>query len=566
MPMMRDEGDWWNVDLDLTPGVDYAFLIDGREPAIPDPRSRWQPGGVHGPSRVDDPDAFPWTDAGFRAGPLESAVLYELHVGTFSDAGTFEGAIAHLDHLVDLGITHVELMPVGEWEGDRGWGYDGVDLFAPHHAYGGPEGLRRFVDAAHARGLAVVLDVVYNHLGPSGNYLGRLGPYFTDRHASPWGRAVNFDDRGSHEVRDFVLDNARVWLRDFHVDGLRLDATHAMNDQSALHVLEEIGAVAREVAAEDGRPRAVIDECNRNDPRSVRPTDEGGFGLDAQWSDDLHHAIHVALTGERHGYYRDFRGLADVATALREGFIYQGQFSTHRGRRHGRPPAGLEGDRFVVFLQTHDQVGNRPAGERIGRLVSPARAKIGAAIVLLAPFVPMLFAGEEWAASTPFPYFTSFADPRLGEAVRQGRRREAEAFGWPASEVPDPQAPATFASAKLRWDEAATPDHAEMLDWYRRLIALRLSTPDLLDPRLDRVSVDVDPDRSWLRMLRGCVGLVLNIGGSPADVPLAGGDWTRALASGDVAIVDEGAVRLGRDSVAVLVRRSEEERHPGVER
>jgi maltooligosyltrehalose trehalohydrolase len=442
-PMAPDTSGWWTADVPADgPATEYTFILDGGHP-LPDPRSAWQPRGVHGPSRVVDHQAFAWTDARWQPGPLSSATVYELHVGTFTLAGTFEAAIERLDHLVALGITHVELMPVAEFPGGRGWGYDGVDLYAPHHGYGGPEGLKRLVDAAHRRGLAVILDVVYNHLGPAGNYLEHSGPYFTDRHRTPWGPAVNLDGPGSSEVRRFFCDNALMWLRDYYMDGLRLDAVHALIDTSAVHFLEQLAAEVQALAAQLGRHLVLIAESDLNDPRLVRPPEVGGYGVAAQWSDDFHHALHAVLTGERAGYYEDFGTLADLAQALTCAFVYDGRYSRFRDRRHGRPATGLSGHRFFGYLQNHDQIGNRAKGERSSHLISPGRLKIAAGLVLTSPFVPLLFQGEEWGASTPFQYFTDHEDPELGRAVSEGRRSEFSAFAWSAEEVPDPQDPAT---------------------------------------------------------------------------------------------------------------------------
>src|ERR1700722_13382288 len=421
---------WWVVATALPiPGADYAFVIDGAEPPVPDPRSQSQPHGVHGRSRFVDHSAFPWTDSGWKAPALDSAIVYELHVGTFTAAATFDAAIDRLGYLKDLGVTHVELMPVAEFSGDRGWGYDGVDLFAPHHAYGGPDGLKRLVDACHARGLAVLIDVVYNHLGPSGNYLPRFGPYLTHRHSTPWGDAVNFDGRGSDEVRRLFCDNALMWLRDYHCDGLRIDAVHAIIDTSAIHFLEQLASEVAALERELGRRLVLIAESDLNDSRIVRARELGGYGIDAQWSDDFHHALHCVLTGERAGYYSDFGTIADLAKALRHAWVYDGRYSNHRGRPHGRSPAGLSGHHFLGYAQTHDQVGNRAKGERSSHLMSIARLKIGAAIVLCAPFIPMLFQGEEFGADTPFQYFTNHEEPELAKAVSEGRRKEFAAFG-----------------------------------------------------------------------------------------------------------------------------------------
>jgi maltooligosyltrehalose trehalohydrolase len=442
-------------------------------------------------------------------------------------------------------------MPVQEFSGDWGWGYDGVDLFAPHHAYGGPLGLKRLVDACHAAGLAVLLDVVYNHLGPSGNYLGHFGPYFSDRYSSPWGPAINFDGPGSNEVRRFLCDNALMWLRDYHFDGLRIDAIHAMLDSSAVHFLEMLGEEVEQLQAHTGRNLALIAESNLNDPRVVTAREAGGYGLDAQWSDDFHHALHVALTGERAGYYVDFNGLADLAKSLRSVFVYDGGYSVFRERNHGRAPVGLSSSRFLGYLQNHDQVGNRAKGERSSQLMSIGKLKIGAALVLCAPFVPMLFHGEEFAASTPFCYFTQHPEPELGRAVSEGRRQEFAEFGWRAEEIPDPQDPSTFARSKLAWDELAFAPHAEMLEWYRRLIALRKAIPVLTDGRLKDLHLEFDEQAQWISMRREPICVIANLAGKRQAVP-AHSSWEILLASQPDCSLANETINLPPESVVVL--------------
>ncbi len=536
-----DDRGWWVAGgVTLAPGERYGFSVDGG-PVLPDPRSPWQPDGVHAPSAAVDHRSFSWTDASWVRPGLDGAVIYELHTGTFSPAGTFAGVGERLDHLLALGVTHLELMPVNQFPGSRGWGYDGVDLYAPHDSYGGPEGLKALVDLCHRRGLAVIVDVVYNHLGPSGNYLGRFGPYFTSRYSTPWGEAVNLDGPDSDEVRAFFVDNAASWFADYHVDGLRIDAVHAILDTSAVHLLEELASI---------RPPGgvLIAESDLNDPRIVRAHEVGGYGIDAQWSDDLHHALHALLTGEREGYYADFGAMADLAKALRQAYVYDGAYSPARRRRHGRSPAGLDPSRFLAYSQTHDQVGNRARGERLCHLVGPGRVRAAAALVMCSPFVPMLFQGEEWAASTPFQYFTDHDDPELGRAVTEGRRREFAAFGWDPADVPDPQDPATFERSRLRWDEVDNEPHASVLDWYRRLAGLRR------DHRLagGRVGVTYDEDSRWLALDRGTVVVAVNLGPDPADVPLPPGPArAEALSWGEVDVKD-GIARLGPDGVAVL--------------
>lgn len=550
-PLVPERGGWWSIDLpSVGPGTDYRFSVDGGEPR-PDPRSPWQPAGVHGPSRVVDQTAFPWTDAGWNAPPLASAIVYELHIGTFTPEGTFDSAIARLDHLVDLGVTHVELMPVSEFPGARGWGYDGVDLYAPHHAYGGPDALKRLVNACHARGLAVILDVVYNHLGPDGNYLAVYGPYFTDRHHTPWGAAINFDGPDSDEVRRFFIDNALMWFRDYHVDGLRIDAVHAIVDTSATHFLEALAIEVRALEAVLGRHLTLIAESDLNDPRLLWSTERGGYGLDAQWSDDFHHALHTVLTGERNGYYADFGSVADLAKALRDVYVYDGRFSPFRRRHHGRPVGDLAGSRFLGYLQNHDQVGNRAQGERSSHLLSLGRQKVGAALVLTAPFVPLLFQGEEWGASTPFQYFTDHGDPGLARAVTEGRRREFAAFGWKPEEIPDPQDPATFLRSKLDWSERDRPPHADLLEWHRRLIRLRRATPALLDGNRAAARVTYDEAQRWLILERGPLAVACNLAAVPQRLAV-GSERALLLASDPTVARDGNDVLLPPDSVAIL--------------
>ena len=558
--MTAGGGGWWSGRWsDVNPGTDYRFSLDGGA-AMPDPRSAWQPAGVHGPSRMVDHTAFPWTDDAWRPGPLSEAVMYELHPGTFSPEGTFDGAIARLDHLVRLGVSHVELMPVNAFPGVHGWGYDGVALFASHQPYGGPDGLKRLVDACHARGLAVLLDVVYNHLGPDGSYTGAFGPYQTDRYRTPWGAAVNLDGPGSDEVRRFFVDNALGWLRDYHIDGLRIDAVHAFVDTSATHLLEQMADEVRALSLATGRDLVLIAESDLNDPRLVRPSAIGGYGLDATWSDDLHHALHVTLTGERSGYYEDFVGLPDIVRAMADVYVYAGRHSAHRDRRHGRAADGLEPGRFVGFSQNHDQIGNRAAGERLAHLAGQDAARVAAALVLCGPFVPLVFQGEEWAASTPFLYFTDHEDPDLAAAVSDGRRREFAAFGWTPDQVPDPQDPTTIARSQLDWDEIGREPHAGMLAWYRRLIALRREVPGLHDGR--RPAVRWDPGQAWVALDRDGASVLANLGPAAVTIPWAGGRPGReappggarlvAASSGAIAMTPAG-VQLPPMSVAIVV-------------
>jgi maltooligosyltrehalose trehalohydrolase len=554
--MTMGAGGWWAVDVPgAGPGTDYQFSLDGG-PVLPDPRSPYQPDGVHGPSRVVDHDAFEWTDHLWRgAAPLSGALVYEAHIGTFTPEGTFEAAIGRLPHLAELGVTHLELLPVAEFPGTRGWGYDGVDLFAPHHAYGGPDGLKRLVDAAHAAGIGVIIDVVYNHLGPDGNYLGAYGPYFTARYNTPWGEAVNYDDAGSDEVRDFVGDNVCLWLDDYHADGLRLDAVHAIFDTSAVHILEDLARRVATLQARLGRRKFLIAESDLNDPKLVRSPEAGGYGMDAAWSDDFHHALHSALTGETSGYYEDFGGLEPLGRALERGYVYAGNHSPHRGRRHGRPLTGVPAHRLLGYLQNHDQVGNRAAGERSAALMSPGRLHIAAALVLCAPFVPMLFQGEEWGATAPFQYFTDHVDPELGRLVSDGRRREFAAFGWQPDDVPDPQDRATFERSVLDWAELDKDPHAGLLAWHKELIALRRRLPALSDGDFEEIHPTWDEDAAWFCLTRGPVTVAVNLAGQAQSVPVPPEATVVLLTSEpDATTLDPaaGTVTLPAESVAIV--------------
>jgi maltooligosyltrehalose trehalohydrolase len=509
-----DDCGWWRTQVEVAgPGTDYGFQLDDDPKPYPDPRSEWQPNGVHGLSRIYDQTAFEWADARFQAPPLASAVIYELHIGTFTPEGTFDSAAGKLPYLAELGVTHVELMPVNAFEGRHGWGYDGVALFAVHEPYGGPDGLKRFVIAAHQAGLAVLLDVVYNHFGPSGNYTGKFGPYIIPSHQTPWGGAVNLEDAGSNEVRRFFCDNASMWLRDFHIDGLRIDAVHAFVDRSAIHFLEQLATEVEALQAALARKLVLIAESDLNDPRVVTPREAGGFGIDAQWSDDFHHALFTVLNDiERQGYYADFGTLEQLVIALERAFVYDGIYSRYRRRIHGRPTCGLSSHRFLGYIQTHDQVGNRAVGDRISRTAGLERAKIAAALYLLSPFVPMLFQGEEWAASTPFLYFADHSDPELARAVSEGRKKEFAAFGWNPESIPDPEIQTTFDASKLKWEEVRLGDHAEMHSWYRALIRLRRTTPCLNDGNPANLHVTFEEQAKWLRMERGTVTVICNLG------------------------------------------------------
>ncbi len=484
----------------LAAGVRYQYRLDG-ERHRPDPASRYQPDGVHGPSVAVDPAAFEWTDRTFRGHALADYVIYELHVGTFTRTGTFEAVIAHLPQLVDLGVTAVEIMPVAEFPGSRNWGYDGVHLFAPQSTYGGPRGLRRLVDACHAQGLSVVLDVVYNHLGPEGNYLGDFGPFFTDRYRTPWGGALNFDGADSAGVRRHFVENARAWVREFHVDGLRLDAIHSIFDASPRHILSEVAEAAREEARALDRPLHIMAESHDNDRRVVLPEKEGGIGLDGVWSDDFHHAVHVRLTGEQGGYYCDFADPSRLPRALAEGFAFQGEPSEYFGRKRGTASRDLPGERFVICVQNHDQVGNRAQGDRLGTIVPFEAVKLAAALMFAAPAVPLLFMGEEYGETAPFQFFTSFLDRDLAEAVRAGRTAEFKRFAWEGT-VPDPGDPATFVRSRLNHQLANAPRHRELHQYYRRWLELRRAHPALGARGKERTRAEFDASGAVLTVTR----------------------------------------------------------------
>ncbi len=554
-PMTRSEDAWWTSEAELGHGDRYAFSIDGGDPR-PDPRGAALPDGPHGWSAWFDADAFEWTDGSWTGRDLAGSVIYETHVGTFTPEGTLDSAIEKLPHLVDLGVDVVELLPVGSFPGQHNWGYDGVAPYSVHEPYGGPAALQRFVDAAHGHGLAVWLDVVYNHLGPDGNYLGEIGPYFTDRHATPWGQGLNLDGPDSDEIRRWVLDNVQRWLRDFHIDGLRLDAVHELHDESALHVLEEMAREVDELAAATGRSLWLVAESDRNDPRTVTPRGDGlavgGQGLDGQWADDIHHALHVALTGEMQGYYGDFAGPEALTKVLGTPFFHDGTYSSFRGRRHGRPvdPATVPGWRFVASLQTHDQVGNRALGDRLSGAqleLDPGVLACGAAMLLTSPYTPMLFMGEEWGARTPWQFFTDHTNPEIARLTAEGRRGEFASHGWDADDVPDPQDPATFASSKLDWSEPATAPHDRLLEWYRDLLALRRSEPDLRDARLGTAEV------SWvgrrLSVRRGGHLVLVNLSDEPWDVDVSG---EVVLSWAPDVVVEDGRVSVPERSPVVL--------------
>lgn len=553
-----DKNGCWCLSVpEAGPNTNYAFLVDDDPTPYPDPRSAWQPRGVHAASRIYDQNAFQWTDGNWHSPPLSSAVLYELHIGTFSDEGTFDGAILHLDHLVNLGITHVDVMPVNEFAGRRGWGYDGVFLFAPFEPYGGPDGLKRFVNACHAKNLAVILDVVYNHFGPVGNYTNKFAPYLTERFHTPWGAAVNFNEGGSDEVRRFFCDNALMWLKDYHVDGLRLDATHEFIDRSAIHFLEQLSAEVERLGATLGRKFVLIAESDLNDPKFVRPREAHGYGMDAQWSDDFHHALFTLLWSDPgRGYYDDFGSLDDLVKSLTRVFVYDGRFSGYRGHHHGRPVDGLSAHHFLGYIQNHDQVGNRAVGERLEHLVGMEAAKVALGIVLTAPFVPMLFMGEEFAASSPFLYFADHEEEEMRRLVSEGRKRDFACFGWDESQIPDPEDVSTFNRSKLKWSEIHQGEHAEMLDWTTKLIHLRRTTVALNDGDLGHLQVECREPERFLIMRRGLVRTLTNLGEASVNVDLLDSE-SLCLSSSEGVIVHDTQIVMPKMSFAILMSKDE---------
>ena len=550
-----DDG-WYGAVHEAGPGARYGFALDAGD-LLPDPASGWQPDGVHGLSAVA-PERHRWSDGAWRGMPLDQLVFYELHVGTFTEEGTFDAVIPRLPELGALGVTVVELMPVAEFPGGRNWGYDGVFPYAAQSTYGGPEGLMRLVDAAHAAGIAVCLDVVYNHLGPEGNVLGRFGPYFTDRYRTPWGQAVNVDGPDSDAVRGYLVGNALRWFETFHIDALRLDAVHAIADQSAVPFLAELADATAELEEQLGRPLHLIAESDLNDPRMITPRAAGGLGMDAQWSDDFHHALHRLLTGEQRGYYADFGDPGALAKALRDGFVIDGERSGYRRRRHGASARGLPGKRFVVYSQNHDQVGNRMAGDRLIETAGEDAARVAAVAVLTSPFVPLLFMGEEHAERRPFPYFVSHTDPALVEAVRTGRAEEFSGFDW-GGEPPDPQDEQTFESARLDWGSRDRPEGAAMLGLYRTLLCLRRTRPALGELAAERVETTVLPGTTWVRRWADAddVLICLHTDEAAAELPLPrAGDWSVAVdTSGDRSAGDavSGSIHVSRRCALVLI-------------
>ncbi len=564
-PMRRADDGWWSLNdpetarLLASKQVDYGYLLDGAPHPLPDPRSRRQPAGVHELSRSFDADAFDWTDSDWSGRELAGGLIYELHIGTFTPEGTFDAAVAKLGHLRSLGVDFVELLPVNAFNGTHNWGYDGVLWYAVHEQYGGPEDYQRFVDACHRHGLGVIQDVVYNHLGPSGNHLPDFGPYLHTAAVNTWGDSVNLDGPDSDEVRRYVVDNALMWLRDYHVDGLRLDAVHALVDSRAIHILEELAAAADELSDRVGRPLSLIAESDMNNPRLFTPRARGGYGLTGQWSDDFHHAVHVAVSGETAGYYADFDSLAALAKVLTRGFFHDNTYSSFRRRHHGREidTAHTPAWRLVVCTQNHDQIGNRAAGDRLSAAVDPGGLAIAATLNLLGPFTPMLFMGEEWGASTPWQFFTSHPEPELGVATAEGRLREFAEMGWDESLVPNPQDETTFTDSKLDWNETSADDHARLLELYRQLGRMRKDVPELRDQRFQAVSVRFDEDQRWLVLCRGGVQIAVNFGTGPVDVPLplASGGVLLTTADTPVETSADGA-RPGAERPVILPGRS----------
>lgn len=548
-----DDAGWWRLSLDVPAGTEYSFLLDDDLTEYPDPRSLHQPGGVHGPSATYDHGAYQWKDENWQGPPLSGAVIYELHIGTFTREGTFDSAIERLAYLHDLGVTHVEVMPVGEWAGARGWGYDGVALFAVHEPYGGPDGFKRFVDACHQHCLGVILDVVYNHFGPIGNYTGKFGPYTTDRHHTPWGAAINFERAGSDQVRKFFLSNAFTWMRDFHVDGLRLDAIHEIFDRSAVHFLEQLSADIATLSATLGRRFFLIGESDLNDPKIVRSIEANGFGMDAQWSDDFHHSLAtIVFTDPGHkGYYDDFGAMETLAKAIEDVFVFDGNYSKYRKHSHGRPVGNLSAHHFINFLQNHDQIGNRAFGDRIHETIGLNRTKAALGLILTAPMIPMLFMGEEYAASTPFLYFADHEDPEMARLVAEGRRREFADFGFEADKIPNPEDESTFHDSCLNWDEVNEGEHAVMLAYVRSLIHFRRHSPSLNDGDRGHLRVSYSDAESWLRMDRSKVSVLLNLGKESRQFKVAG-EYRSAIASDPDGKIVDGQATVPPDSILIV--------------
>ncbi len=555
--MTADDGGWWRAPAEVADGrqeADYGYLLDGGDQVLPDPRSRRQPEGVHGLSRTDDPSSHSWQDEAWVPPALGEGVIYELHLGTFTPEGTLDAAAGKLPYLADLGVDYVELLPVNAFNGTHNWGYDGVLWYAVQETYGGPEAYRRFVDAAHQHGIGIIQDVVYNHLGPSGNYLPRFGPYLTDGKANTWGDSLNLDGPGSDEVRRYVVENALMWFRDFHVDGLRLDAVHALHDERAVHVLEELAAATDACAEELGRNLFLVAESDLNNPRLLESRDLNGYGLTGQWSDDFHHAVHVNLTGETAGYYADFDSVGALAKVLTQGFFHNGTYSSFRERHHGRPidTERVDPRQLVVCTQNHDQIGNRAAGDRITGSLTSGQLAIAAVVNILSPNTPMLFMGEEFGATTPWQFFTSHPEPELGKATAEGRLAEFERMGWDPEQVPNPQDESTFLNSKLDWSQPAAPGHAELLTLYRELIQLRKELSDAGHPRFEDITVECNEQERWLILGRGEATIALNLSGTEVTLDVGEGQL-RLVTEASAALEPSGKLVLPGHSAAVVL-------------
>ena len=551
---------WWTLEVpEATCGDKYAFLLDDDPTPYPDPRGLRQPEGVHDESELYDQSLFEWHDQLWRGSPKTGSIIYELHIGTFSKEGTFDGAIEHLPYLANLGITHVEVMPVASWAGQQGWGYDSVALFATHEPYGGPDGFKRFVDACHGVGLSVILDVVYNHFGPVGNYATKFGPYLNENRKTPWGNAVNLDQQGSDEVRRFFVDNALMWLKDYHCDGLRFDAVHAFIDLSAVHFMEQLSVEVERLSAMLGKQFYLIAESDLNDPRVVRPREANGYGMDSQWSDDFHHSLFTVLYNPKEGetgYYGDFGSLDDLHKALKQAFVYDGQYSGYRKRRHGRAVEGLSAHHFIHFDQNHDQVGNRGWGERLEHLVGLNAAKVSVGLLLTAPFVPMLFMGEEWATSAPFLYFADHDDEEMRQRVIEGRKQEFAAFGFDG-DIPNPEDQKTYEMSKLKWEEQADGKHAEMLAWVKALIKLRKSRVAFNDGDMHHLEVSTNGERRTLVMARDEARILINLGQEPYKFSLLKGEKLELISREGLSVRDN-QMDLPPMTIAILLSTSEE--------
>ncbi|MDN5726194.1 MAG: malto-oligosyltrehalose trehalohydrolase [Propionibacteriales bacterium] len=561
--MRRADDRWWSVDDEVITRyageVDYGYLLDDDDTVLPDPRSRWQPDGVHGRSRTYDLGEYEWADAGWTGRSVAGAVIYELHIGTWTPEGTLDAAIDRLDHLVDLGVDFVELLPVNAFNGEHNWGYDGVAWFAVQHTYGGPAAYQRFVDACHRRGLGVIQDVVHNHLGPSGNYLPRFGPYLSGTGTSTWGAKINIDGPGSDEVRAFILDNVAMWFTGLHVDALRLDAVHALSDHTAVHLLEEMAIETAARSVHLGRPLGLIAESDLNDPKLIMDRSAGGYGLDAQWSDDFHHALITNLTGDTRGWFGDFASLDALVKVINSGFLHDGAESTFRGRRHGRPIPlqAVPTTALTVYAANHDQIGNRADGSRLRTRLSDRQLALAATLVLLSSHTVMIFAGEEWGAGTPWAFFTSHPEPELGRATGEGRIAEFAAMDWDVASIPDPQEPATFIRSKINWDEPEAGPYAELLAHHQVLTALRRGEPAITDPRFGAHRACAGGDRErWLRVDSGPITVVANFDIDDRTVPLLGAGAAEVLLSVGEVDLGDGQVILGAHSHVVLRRSS----------